>query len=308
MDSVLARSLTLAGPGRAGRAFLRSWTDAGGRIGQVIGRDAARFEFPTGAFRSWDEARLEDSDLLVLAVPDDAISACAETLAPRIRSAFAFHLSGALSADVLAPLRTSGASVASLHPLRPFTGAPGEDWNGAFVAVEGEPEAALVGERIATALHARPHRLSAESKPLYHAAASLAAGGTVAVLSVAVRACVAAGIPEELSREGLASLAARAIAAAARGSFEQAFTGAVARRDVGTVRSHARALAPYADALDLYRALAEEILAETPARPRGRDPGDSRRGGVDATRTRSRLRVTLSRCYNSPVPRFLLAD
>ncbi|HEY1250346.1 MAG TPA: Rossmann-like and DUF2520 domain-containing protein [Thermoanaerobaculia bacterium] len=267
--SVVDASLTLAGPGRAGRAFLRSWAAAGGRVAQVITRDFAKVDatrFGGASVRGLHDPRFDATELLVLAVPDDAIAGCAEALAGRLACRFAFHLSGALGADALAPLRRAGASVASLHPLRPFTGAEGEGWREALVAVEGDAAAAERGEAIARELHARPYRLSAEGKPLYHAAASLAAGGTVAVLSLAVRACVAAGIPESVAREALAGLAAEATAAAARLPFDQALTGAVARRDVGTVRVHARSLAGVADALALYRSLAEQILAATPGR------------------------------------------
>jgi predicted short-subunit dehydrogenase-like oxidoreductase (DUF2520 family) len=244
---------------------------AGGRVAQVITRTSTASpspRFPGAIRRAFDERSFDATDLLVLAVPDDRIEACAALLAGKLRCAFAFHLSGALPADALKPLRAAGASVASLHPLRPFTGAEGEDWTDAFIAVEGDPAAVVEGERIARAFHARPHRLSAEGKPLYHAAASLAAGGTVAVVSVAARACAAAGIPEEVAREALAALASRATEAASRSSFEQALTGAVARRDVGTVRTHARALAPRIEALRLYRALADEILIRTPGRGR----------------------------------------
>jgi len=53
---------------------------------------------------------------------------------------------------------------------------------------------------------------------------------------------------------------AREIAARA---FADAFTGAVARRDAGTVRSHVAALSAEPETLALYRALAEETLART---------------------------------------------
>jgi predicted short-subunit dehydrogenase-like oxidoreductase (DUF2520 family) len=267
--AVADSSLTLMGPGRAGRALLRSWAAAGGRVAQVIVRTpekAATARFGGAAVRALPDGRFDATEILVLAVPDDAIAACAEALAGKLACRFAYHLSGALGADALDPLRRAGASVASLHPLRPFTGAEGEGWRDALVAVEGDADAAERGEAIAGALHARPYRLSAEGKPLYHAAASLAAGGTVAVLSLAVRACVAAGIPESVAREALAGLAVEATAAAVRLPFEQALTGAVARRDVGTVRVHARSLAGVPDALALYRSLAEQILAATPGR------------------------------------------
>jgi len=207
---------------------------------------------------------LPSADLLVLAVPDDAIAGMADTLAGRLRCRFAFHLSGALPSAALAPFGALGASLASLHPLRAFIGARDEDWRGAFVGVEGDEAAAGVGAEVARAVGANPHRLAASAKPLYHAAASLAAGGVAAVISVAARAWAAAGIPEDVAREALAGLAASAAAAAADQPFAAAFTGAVARRDVGTVLSHAAALAAHRDALELYRALAEEILSRTP--------------------------------------------
>ncbi len=85
---------------------------------------------------------------------------------------------------------------------------------------------------------------------------------------MAVRGWVESGIPEEAAREALANLASLAVQAVGRRPFAEAFTGAVARRDVGTVRAHAAALADRSDALALYRALADEILERTPGRGR----------------------------------------
>ena len=235
----------------------------------MIRRDPARASARelAGARTSGPGAeRLPDCDILVLAVPDDVVAAAAAALANRITCRFAFHLSGALPSEALAPLRPHGARVASLHPVRPFTGADGEDWIGAHVSVEGDPEAVTAGEAVARAVGARPFRLDADAKPLYHASASLAAGGAVAVLGVAVRGWVAAGISETVAREALADLSSRATAAAGARSLAEALTGAVARRDIGTVRSHTNALASFPEALALYRALAEEILRATPGR------------------------------------------
>ena len=266
---ILDSRLALAGPGRAGRAFARSWTAAGGRVATVIPRDSAPASAPelAGAnVATISGGRLPDCDILVLAVPDDAIEAVAAALAPKISCRLAFHLSGALGSEALAALRSAGASVGSLHPVRAFTGAAAETWRGAYVAVEGDPEAESAGETLARAVGAKPFHLRAAQKPLYHAAASLAAGGAVAVLSVAVRGWVAAGIPEDVAREALSDLSSRATAAAGEQPVAQALTGAVARRDVGTVRAHAAALAKFPEALALYQALAEEILRVTEGR------------------------------------------
>ena len=268
---ILLSRVALAGPGRAGRAFARSWAAAGGTIAQAIVRNPARSlpaELSGAAVAAATGGEMSPCDILVLAVPDDAIAAAASALAQRLSCRYAFHLSGALSSRVLEPLARRGAAVASLHPVRPFTGAPHEDWHGAFVAVEGDATAVEAAIRIAKAVNARPHSIEPSAKPLYHAAASLAAGGVAAVVSVAVRGWVACGIPEEVAREALSGLAARAVAAVADRPLADAFTGAVARRDVGTVRAHAEALARHPDALALYRVLADEILERTSGRGR----------------------------------------
>jgi predicted short-subunit dehydrogenase-like oxidoreductase (DUF2520 family) len=280
----LELSLALAGPGRAGRAFARSWIRAGGAVAFLLARRGTRpddRDLSAVPLHFSTADRFPPCEILLLAGPDDALASVAESLAGKLSCRYAFHLAGALGSSVLAPLRRAGASVASLHPVRPFTGSPGEDWKDAFVAVEGDEAAAALGERIARAVGARPHRIAAAAKPLYHAGASLAAGGAAAVLSFAVRAWTEAGIPEEVARETLAGLAVRAVTAAGSRPFSDAVTGAVARRDVETVRAHVRALGANAAARSLYRILAEEILDRTPGRGRndeirsilGRDPG-----------------------------------
>jgi predicted short-subunit dehydrogenase-like oxidoreductase (DUF2520 family) len=284
VSHILRARVALAGPGRAGRAFARSWTRAGGRISTFVRRSSTALEpaeLAGATAATFSDGRFPDCDILVLAVSDDAITQVARSLAPRITCRLAFHLSGALSSEALAPFRDRGASVASLHPVRPFTGADEEDWAGAHVAVEGDAEASAAGEDLARAVGAKPFRLTAEAKPIYHASASLAAGGAVAVLAVAVRGWMAAGIPEHVAREALSDLASRATAAAGHQPFARALTGAVARRDIGTIRSHAAALAAFPEALALYRALAEEILRVTEGRGREDLVRDALRSGPE---------------------------
>jgi predicted short-subunit dehydrogenase-like oxidoreductase (DUF2520 family) len=134
------------------------------------------------------------------------------------------------------------------------------------VAVEGDPAAVASGLEIAAALGASGHRLDAAGKALYHAGAQLAAGGTAAVVSMAARAWAEAGLNPELARESLATLSAGAASALAGRPFPYAISGAVARRDVGTIAAHVEALSGHADILEIYALLAEETLERTPGR------------------------------------------
>lgn len=274
---VAGATIALVGVGRAGRAFARSWTMAGGSIVLVARDPAAARAFARRLSRAkvrslgGRDAGSIAGDVLVLAVPDDAISPLARRLAGRVAARFAFHFSGALGSAELAPLRSGGAKLGSLHPLRAFSGAPAESWQGVFVAVEGDDDAATAAMRMCRRIGARPRRLATSGKPLYHAAATLAAGGAASLVSIATKLWREAGFPEAEGRKALAGLAAGAVDAVGRLAFERALTGPVARRDVETVRLHCRALEPWPEIGELYALLARETLRRTGGRGRERE-------------------------------------
>jgi predicted short-subunit dehydrogenase-like oxidoreductase (DUF2520 family) len=252
-------------------ALARSWRAAGGEVAGVVARTARSARRPATSLgtRGYGIGRPpSDCGILVLAVPDDAIAGVARDVAGRIRCRFAFHLSGALPASILSPLGRGGASLGSIHPLRAFAGDTREDWKGALIALEGQPPALAAGAKIAAALGGDGHRIRTEAKPLYHAAATLAAGGTAALLSIATRAAVDAGLPARRARAALSRLSAEAATAAATRPFPEAFTGPIARRDAETVRAHRAAASDRTDFLELYRSLAREILDTTSGRGR----------------------------------------
>jgi predicted short-subunit dehydrogenase-like oxidoreductase (DUF2520 family) len=207
-------------------------------------------------------------DVLILAVPDDAIESTAKRLAPHVDCRIAFHFSGALPADVLATFGKEGASMGSLHPLRAFSGSASQDWRGTFVAVEGDLRAVEAGFGIASAIGASAQEIRAEDKPLYHAAATMAAGGSLALVSLAARLWSSIGLPEAEARRALAGLSAQALAALDQKEFGDALTGPIVRRDIATVQAHQQALSRFPDVRAVYDALAEEILLRTPGRGR----------------------------------------
>jgi len=265
-------ALTLVGPGRAGRALARSWLAAGGTIDTILARtiESARGagDVLGGGTPGVIGASPAESPVVAIAVPDDAVAAVAAALASSIRCRLAFHLSGALGSEEIGALLPRAGRIASLHPLRPFRGDADESWKDAFVAVEGDDEAVSLAEQITRDLGASPHRIAAGAKALYHSGATLAAGGSVALLSFAVRAWTSAGLPESEARAALAGLTEEAASGAGQRPFESALTGPVARRDVGTIRAHLRALDPHPELRLLYVLLARETLARTPGRGR----------------------------------------
>jgi predicted short-subunit dehydrogenase-like oxidoreductase (DUF2520 family) len=207
-------------------------------------------------------------DLLLIAVPDGVLVEVAEQLSERPQAAVALHTSGSRDAAVLSPLRAVGTAAGTLHPLKAFPrvlSAPAEA-SGVFFALDGEPAALALGRRLVAAWGGVAGEVPPAARPLYHFAATLAAGGVATLLATAADLARKAGLPPEVA-SGYLELArgtvAAAIASPAPGAALAAITGPVARGDLATVQSHFAALRATApERLDLTRELARETLRQ----------------------------------------------
>ncbi len=97
-----------------------------------------------------------DADVILLAVPDDALAEVARNLArlagASCRGKIILHTSGALDSHVLRPLAQQGAYTGSLHPMQTFTGRTEPELNGTIFAIEGHPRARRAAREIARSL------------------------------------------------------------------------------------------------------------------------------------------------------------
>ena len=258
----------IIGAGAVGTALGVALSRAGWPIAAVASRDPdrrARFRELVGSARAFAEpnALLDEVELILLTVPDDAIVPVAGSL--RLYSGQALvHTSGLLGAEVLAPAMAAGTQVGSFHPLVAFadTERAVAALHGATVAIEGDDQlAALLGE-MAEALGARPVRLVPGTKPAYHAAAVLAAGGFVALLDAIAELGRVAGLDEAGSLAVYGPLLEQTLGNARALGIRAALTGPTTRGDAGTLAAHLRALEAHAPGvLPLYRAAAEREIA-----------------------------------------------
>ena len=213
------------------------------------------------------------ADLWLIAVPDDVIADVAERLsrAPGPRPAAVAHCAGAIPAALLAPLAAQGVACGSFHPAMTFRGAPGdaEALAGAVVAIEGDPGAVELLERLADRLGVGRVAVAAAEKPRYHTALVLASNGRMALDAAAVRLLQEAGLEEAEALALLRPLTARTEANLRAATPAHALTGPVARGDARTVRSQLDALADRPRLLALYRALGTFLLDLVPERVRG---------------------------------------
>ena len=200
---------------------------------------------------------------MFLAVPDGVVPELAHALAvlgPAPEGCAAFHMSGALSTDVLAPLHASGYEVGSFHPLQalahPVTGAA--RLPGSWVAVTGGPGAVSVARRLAAALGSPILAVPEARRPLYHAAAVMASNFLPPLMDNACRLLERAGIPYEQALSALLPLVRGTLENIAERGVEGSVAGPIPRGDVETVELHLRALDP--EGRRLYATLGLELL------------------------------------------------
>jgi len=249
--------LLLAGPGKAGRSLFLSAVGAGHEITGVVGRDPAAVGEAAAdlgtAVIAWD-APLPQSDLLVVAVSDDAIGEAASHLAPHaIEIRAAVHLSGLTPVAALAPLG-GVCSIGSLHPLQtlPDPQAGATRLKGSWMGVTSDDD--LLADnlfRLARSLGAHPFELPDDAKALYHAAAAAAANYPLAALAMSRRLFEAAGVPFEAAGPLVQAVIDNAFSLGP----EAALTGPIARGDVGTVAGQRAAVE------DSVPELSEDFLA-----------------------------------------------
>ncbi|HEY6320517.1 MAG TPA: Rossmann-like and DUF2520 domain-containing protein [Thermoanaerobaculia bacterium] len=259
--SLYGLRFSVVGPGRVGKSVAGWAVAAGAELVAAAGRDGVA-GFGSGG-----------QDLLLIAVPDGVLAEVAERLATRAQAAVVLHTSGSRDAAVLAPLRAAGSAAGTLHPLKAFPrvlSAP-EEASGVFFALDGEPAAQALARRLVAAWGGVAGEVPPAARPLYHFAATLAAGGVATLLATAADLARKAGLPPEVA-SGYLELARGTVAAAIAAPVQApaaalaAITGPVARGDLATVQSHFQALRAAApERLELARELARETLRQVAA-------------------------------------------
>jgi len=198
---------------------------------------------------------VERAELVLLAVPDDALPGLVEGLA-RLGAwqagQLVVHTSGRFGTSVLAPARAAGAIPLAIHPVMTFTGLSldlGRLPDSMFGVTAGS--AVLpIAQALVVEMGGEPVVIEEESRALYHAALAHASNHLVTIAAQSAQLLADLGVQQP---DRMLGPLMKASLENALSSGEGALTGPVARGDAGTVRAHRAALEAH-DAADTHQA------------------------------------------------------
>jgi predicted short-subunit dehydrogenase-like oxidoreductase (DUF2520 family) len=271
-------TLSIVGAGRVGCALGRRLHELGWKIGAVVAssessaRKAVR-SIGAGRSHAFLTRQVLAAQVILITTPDRCTADVAEDLArigaEELRGKIVLHTSGALSSEVLDPVRRCAASVGSMHPLQTFSGVEVPPLEGRVFTIEGDTAAVRMARQIARALGAVPVLIDGSKKPLYHAAGALAAGNVLALMEAAARLMTAAGMKRREAVRALLPLTRQVLENFERLGPRAAWTGPLSRGDYGVVAAHTEAMkdlpAEFRQAYEAVNRLAAVVLAQDSA-------------------------------------------
>lgn len=204
---------------------------------------------------------ITEADIIFLTTPDRELSSVASRLADSgtVNNKHIFyHMSGALPAEVLSPLKEKGAAIGAAHPLQSFATIEKAIANlpGSFFAIQGDSRAIDAVLKIVADLGGKPFLMKSEDKALYHLGACIASNYLVAVIHFAVSIFNCIGMSPEQAAEALLPLVKGTLANIEVLGPVKSLTGPVARGDAGTIERHLEAMKVLDPSLaELYKTL-----------------------------------------------------
>jgi predicted short-subunit dehydrogenase-like oxidoreductase (DUF2520 family) len=268
-------TITLIGAGNLAQALGPALRKAGYRVEQVVARNnpesmrrARALARKVGAAAVQLEEAAPASHVIWLCHTDDALGSTAELLArnPGWKGKTVLHASGALTSDVLAPLKRAGAHTASLHPMMSFVAGTAPKMSEIPFAVEGDKQAIAAAKQIVAKLGAEVFQIKKPSKVLYHALGSFSSPLVVATLVTAERVGKAAGLTVQQTRKIMGPILQQTVSNYLQRGPAAAFSGPIKRGDLQTIRRHLKELEKVTLARDVYRALVRSALRDLPSK------------------------------------------
>ena len=278
----------VVGAGRVGAVLAARLQRAGHRIVAVSGRSSAtrlraRTLLPGVPVLGRDDV-VRDAEIVILAVPDDALAEVARDLAPLLGPGrVVVHTSGRHGLEVLGPIARTGARTIAMHPAMTFTGTEVDLDRGCVFGVTAADADREIAETLVAELGGTVMWVDEADRATYHASLAHGANHLTTIVTQAM------DLLREIGAEDPAAVLRPLLTAALDNTLaygDAALTGPVARGDVDTVRSHVAHLTdPSTRATYAALAVATADRAETTGRIDPRT-GDEVRAAVLGERVR----------------------
>jgi predicted short-subunit dehydrogenase-like oxidoreductase (DUF2520 family) len=241
------------GAGRLGSAFAMTLSKAGFCIGGIYSKSEESSTLLCNKLgierENTIEAAVQNSDIILLAVPDNRIGDIASEIASCIDKQYLnnkifLHLSGAMTSEVLQSLEDVGAFTGSFHPIQTFADRD-NGWQklyNCYFGFEGCGEAQKYVETIVDKLQGKLVFIKKDQKNLYHAAACIISNYTVTLFHIVYQMLIKAGIDDKLATDAFLPLLKNTADNIGTLGHINALTGPISRGDHSVVSKHIDAL------------------------------------------------------------------
>jgi predicted short-subunit dehydrogenase-like oxidoreductase (DUF2520 family) len=280
------RTISVVGAGRVGKTLARCLHRRGWRIEAIVAGSTAHARaavrsIGTGRPLSRRTPDIFTARVVIFATPDavlgDVAGELAQIVRRDLRGTVVLHTSGALDHRLFAPLARLGAATGSMHPMQTFTGRGTPNLKGIIFAIEGEPAARRVAQRIARELGGTPVVIDGSKKTAYHAAGAFVAGHGLALAEAATQILLKLGFTRGRALQALLPLMRQMLDNFEAIGPQRAWTGPISRGDYAVVAAHAKALKRYPREFERAYAALSTLAARVLAKDRARTAARVRR-------------------------------
>jgi predicted short-subunit dehydrogenase-like oxidoreductase (DUF2520 family) len=249
--------ITVIGAGRVGSAIAKALFNSNYTIQSIISssiEDAKSLASATNAIYSNQYSISDDTDIVIIAVPDSNISSVADQLDIRGETVVV-HTAGSVGFDIFPEMATYGKGV--LYPLQTFTKSREFDLTNIPIFIEGDSDQALSAIReVANSLSERVMVVGLEKRRRMHLAAVFVSNFVNYLLSTGY----------ELASE--AELDFHLLEPLVKETIDKAFeigplisqTGPAVRNDSCTIEKHRDLLSYHPELRKIYNLLTDSII------------------------------------------------
>ncbi|MBI4743821.1 MAG: DUF2520 domain-containing protein [Actinobacteria bacterium] len=261
MDS----KIVIIGAGKAGVALGILLKSAGYDIAAVCSKHKSSLKKASSyldGFLTTDAVEAaKTGDIIFLSVRDNQIKDLCDSIAAKDgfkKGNYVFHLSGALSVDVLKKAEKRGAKIGCIHPIQSFADIKGAIKNlpGSYFGITGDKSVLLLAKRIVKSLKGKFLIIEDKDKPIYHIAACVVSNYLVSLINYAENLYKIIGINESDAFRAFYPLIKGTLDNIEKKGTIEALTGPIVRGDTEVILKHIEQLKKkLPDELSLYREL-----------------------------------------------------